>query len=108
MGEAMSRSGQGSWTFLTHHARVLLEISRDPEIRLREVAQNIGITERAVQGIVADLHEAGYLTRHRVGRRNHYQLNLERGFRHPTEAHAPVRALVELFTGLEAHPHPSA
>ena len=95
-------SGQGSsWTFLTHHARVLLTIARDPEARLRDVAQSIGITERAVQGIVADLHEAGYLTRRRVGRRNHYQLNLDHNFRYPTEAHAPVRALVDLFANLE-------
>ncbi|MFI6480899.1 helix-turn-helix transcriptional regulator [Nonomuraea sp. NPDC050663] len=81
---------------------MLLEIARDPEIRLRDVAQNIGITERAVQNIVSDLHEAGYLTRDRVGRRNRYHLNLDRHFRHHTEAHAPVRALVELFAAFEA------
>ncbi len=98
---------RSSWTFLTHHARVLLEIARNPEVRLREVAEIIGITERAVQSIVADLHEAGYLTRDRVGRRNHYQLNLDQHFRHHTEAHAPVRALVELFTTVETPPkHP--
>ncbi|MFD0884987.1 helix-turn-helix transcriptional regulator [Streptosporangium algeriense] len=104
MGRPDDRS---SWTFLTHHARVLLEIARDPQIRLRDIAHSIGITERAVQGIVADLHEAGYLTIERVGRRNRYHLNLERGFRYPTEAHAPVRALVELFTTFEVSP-PSA
>ncbi|MFF4415747.1 helix-turn-helix transcriptional regulator [Streptosporangium sp. NPDC001559] len=93
---------RSSWTFLTHHARVLLEIARHPESRLRDIAQSIGITERAVQGIVADLHQAGYLTIERVGRRNRYHLNLERGFRHPTEAHAPVRALVELFAAFDA------
>ncbi|GAA4078986.1 helix-turn-helix transcriptional regulator [Nonomuraea soli] len=87
---------------MTHHARVLLEIARDPGVRLRDVAQTIGITERAVQGIVADLVQAGYVTRDRVGRRNHYSLNLDRHFRHHTEAHAPVRALVELFAGLES------
>ncbi|MGV9535743.1 helix-turn-helix transcriptional regulator [Streptosporangium sandarakinum] len=105
----MSMSGQGpSWTFLTHHARVLLKIARDPEARLRDVAQSIGITERAVQGIVADLHEAGYLTRRRVGRRNHYQLNLDHSFRYPTEAHAPVRTLVDLFASLEPGQDPPA
>lgn len=90
---------------MTHHARVLLEIARDPEIRLRDVAQSIGITERAVQNIVADLHQAGYLTRDRVGRRNRYHLNLDQGFRHHTEAHAPVRALVELFAAFETPTH---
>jgi DNA-binding Lrp family transcriptional regulator len=87
-----------SWTFLTHHARVLLEIARDPEVRLRDIAASIGITERAVQGIVTDLHEAGYLTRERVGRRNHYNLNLDQAFRYPTEANLPVRLLIDMFT----------
>jgi DNA-binding Lrp family transcriptional regulator len=87
-----------SWTFLTHHARVLLEIARNPEARLRDIAASIGITERAVQGIVTDLHEAGYLTRERVGRRNHYNLNLDQSFRYPTEANLPVRVLIEMFT----------
>lgn len=94
MGSSDDRS---SWTFLTHHARVLLEIARDPDARLREIAFTIGITERAVQGIVTDLEQAGYLTRDRVGRRNRYELNLDQGFRYPTEAHTPVRTLIELF-----------
>ncbi len=69
---------------------MLLEIARNPERSgCAEVAEIIGITEQAVQGIVADLHEAGYLTRDRVGRRNRYQLNLDQHFRHHTEAHAP-------------------
>ncbi|WP_240196922.1 helix-turn-helix transcriptional regulator [Nonomuraea lactucae] len=80
---------------------MLLEIARDPEVRLRDVAQSIGITERAVQNIVADLQQAGYLTRDRVGRRNRYHLNLDQHFRHHTEAHAPVRALVDLFATFE-------
>jgi len=87
-----------SWTFLTHHARVLLEIARNPETRLRDIAASIGITERAVQQIIADLHEAGYLTRERVGRRNHYNLNLDQSFRYPTEANLPVRVLIDMFT----------
>lgn len=86
-----------SWTFLTHHARVLVEIAKDPGIRLRDIAVGIGITERAVQGIVRDLYQAGYLTRDRVGRRNHYSLNLEQHFRYPTEAGMPVRLLIDLF-----------
>ncbi|MEV4799192.1 winged helix-turn-helix domain-containing protein [Nonomuraea sp. NPDC049421] len=86
-----------TWTFLTHHARVLVEISRDPELRLRDIAERIGITERAVQNIVSDLYEAGYVQRERIGRRNHYRLNLEQHFRYPTEAGLPVRLLIDIL-----------
>ncbi|TMR33976.1 MarR family transcriptional regulator [Nonomuraea zeae] len=65
-------------TFLTHHARVLIEIARDPGVRMRDIAASIGITERTAQNIVRDLYEAGYLTRERIGRRNRYSLNLDR------------------------------
>ncbi|MBO3751714.1 MarR family transcriptional regulator [Streptosporangiaceae bacterium NEAU-GS5] len=85
------------WTFLTHHARVLLEIARKPEIRLRDIAAAIGITERTVQTIVNDLHEAGYLSRERVGRHNRYELNTDQHFRYPTEAATPVRRLIDMF-----------
>ncbi|MEV4187058.1 helix-turn-helix domain-containing protein [Streptosporangium canum] len=97
---ALSSSDEptSTWTFLTHHARVLLEIARDPHARLRDIATRIGITERAVQGIVSDLHQEGYLTRGKVGRRNHYTLNPERSFRYRTEANLPVRLLIDIFT----------
>ncbi|MFC6579693.1 helix-turn-helix transcriptional regulator [Planomonospora parontospora] len=83
---------------------MLLEIARDPQVRLRDIADRIGITERAVQGIVSDLHREGYLTRGKVGRRNHYTLNLERGFRYPTEAGLPVGLLIDLFTQRDLPP----
>lgn len=86
------------WTFLTHHARVLVEIARNPEIRLRDIAAAIGITERAVQGIVRDLYEAGYLNRDKIGRRNRYSLNLDQTFRYPTEAGVPVKVLIDIFS----------
>jgi DNA-binding IclR family transcriptional regulator len=89
------RSNQ--WTFLTNHARVLLHIARDPEVRLRDVAAHIGITERAVQIIVADLEAAGYLTRTRVGRRNHYTIDPTVALRHHTEADHPVGDLLSAF-----------
>ncbi|MFC4117665.1 MarR family transcriptional regulator [Nonomuraea zeae] len=89
------RSG---WTFLTNHARVLLAIAADPMVRVRDIAANIGITERAAQGIVRDLEEAGYLRRSRVGRRNRYQIIPHRPFRHPAEGDMPVQALIDLFT----------
>ncbi|GAA4593157.1 hypothetical protein GCM10023194_56750 [Planotetraspora phitsanulokensis] len=86
-----------SWTFLTHHARVLLEIARDPEARLRDIANAIGITERAVQNIVNDLRDGEYVTCFKVGRRNHYKINPGRGFRYPTEANTPIGVLLAMF-----------
>ena len=86
------------WTFLTNHARVLIGIARDPYVRLRDLAAHVGITERATQLIVADLEEAGYLTRTRNGRRNVYNLTLRQPFRHPAEADHAVEALISLFS----------
>ncbi|AUG81749.1 hypothetical protein CFP65_7149 [Kitasatospora sp. MMS16-BH015] len=89
-----------SWTFLTQHARVLLMVSRDPEVRLRDLAAACGLTERAVQAIVTDLEGAGYLTRTRVGRRNHYQVGRHTSFRHPAEAGYEIAAFLRLFAAL--------
>lgn len=63
------------WTFLTNHAQVLVCIARDPGVRLRDIGERVGITERATHRIVAELADAGYITRHRNGRRNHYTIN---------------------------------
>jgi len=73
-----------SWTFLSNHAHVLISISADPELRMRDVAMRVGITERAVQRIVAELEEGGYLKIIREGRRNRYEVNPEAPLRHPT------------------------
>lgn len=85
------------WTLLTNHGRVLLILASDPDVRLRDVAQSVGITERSVQMIVADLEGAGYITRERRGRRNHYVVHSSKGFRHPHEAGHRVGELIELF-----------
>jgi len=74
-----------SWTFLTNHARVLLCVARDTDVRVRDVAQRVGVTERTAQLILNDLAEAGYLVRAREGRRNHYELRPNLPFRHPLE-----------------------
>ncbi|HMO96719.1 MAG TPA: winged helix-turn-helix domain-containing protein [Tepidiformaceae bacterium] len=87
----------GSWTFLTNHAHVLLCISADHSMRLRELAERVGITERAAQRIVRDLCESGYLTRTRVGRRNQYAVNSQLPLRHPVEAASHVGALLALL-----------
>lgn len=67
--------GGPSWTFLTNHAHVLLCLADDPSARLRDVASQVGITERAVQRIVSDLHEEGYISIRKEGRRNAYSIN---------------------------------
>ena len=84
------------WTFLTNHSHVLICIAHDPEILLRDVATKVGITERAVQRIVVELEEAGYLTRERTGRRNRYEINPELPLRHPVEAHRTIKMLLDL------------
>jgi DNA-binding MarR family transcriptional regulator len=86
-----------SWTFLTNHAQVLLAISQDPDVRLRDLAQHIGITERASQRIVVDLVEAGYLKRRRVGRRNHYTVIPSVEMRHAAQEGHPIGQLLNLL-----------
>ena len=86
------------WTFLTNHAHVFVCIHRDPDVRLRDVAARVGITERATQRIVADLVDSGYLARSRVGRRNRYEVRTELPLRHPVEERTSIGALLQLFS----------
>lgn len=86
----------GGWTFLSNHAHVLLVLADDPHMRLRDVAERVQITERAVQKIVAELEAAGCVTRHRDGRRNHYEVHGERPLRHPVESHRSVNDLIAM------------
>jgi DNA-binding MarR family transcriptional regulator len=90
-------SSQPTWTFLSNHAHVLLLLAKDSEIRLRDVAEQVGITERAVQRIVADLEEGKYIEREKNGRRNRYLVHYDLPLRHPIEAHRKVAALLELI-----------
>ena len=85
------------WTFLTNHAHVLIHLHADPDARIRDLAEGVGITERSIMGILADLEEGGYVTRTRVGRRNHYRVNPKLHFRHPTEADQPIGQLLKIF-----------
>ncbi len=78
------------WTFLSNHGHVLVGLASDPDARMRDIAERVGITERAVQMIVADLEEAGYVVRERIGRRNRYTVVLQGRFRHPLEEHVRV------------------
>ena len=87
-----------TWRFLSNHTQVLLCIQRDPNARFRDIAQSVGITERAAQRIVADLIESGYVERKRVGRRNHYRVNTDIAMRHPAQEGHDVGELLRLLT----------
>lgn len=93
----MSSPDSKNWHFLTSHSQVLLCISRDPEVRLRDVAATVGITERATQRIVSDLVEAGYVTRTRIGRRNRYAVNTDVPMRHPAQDGHEIGELLDLL-----------
>ena len=83
------------WTFLSNHTHVLVALSAQPGATLREVAAAVGITERAVQRIVAELEAAGALVREREGRRNHYRIQRRLRLRHPLEAHRTIGELLD-------------
>lgn len=85
------------WTFLSAHGHVLLAIARDPDARLRDIAAEVGVTERTVATIVGDLVDAGYLTKRRTGRRNHYDLRPELPLRHPQQHDVDTGALLRLL-----------
>lgn len=85
------------WTFLSNHAHVLLVLAKDPEMRLRDVSDRVGITERAVQRIVKELEEGGFLQRERTGRRNRYRVTGDLPLRHPIENHRSIRDLISLI-----------
>lgn len=86
------------WTFLTNHAHVLICLAQDPDATLHEVAEEVGITERATHRIVAELVRDGALERTRVGRRNHYQIRRGFSLRHPLEEHCSVGQLLRMVT----------
>ncbi|MEQ8210527.1 MAG: MarR family transcriptional regulator [Lacipirellulaceae bacterium] len=88
-----------TWTFLTNHAHVLIALNAQPDLVLREVARLVGITERAVQRIVQDLEEEGFLRREKIGRKNHYEVVTDEPLRHPIESHRQIGDLLKLITG---------
>lgn len=90
-------------TFLTNHAHVLLCLARDPSARARDLAQELELTERAVQKLIADLVETGYIEKERVGRRNRYRLILNRPLDHPVERHRRAGELLQPLLSLEPH-----
>ena len=110
----MTSASPTSWTFLTSHARVLLCIAQDPGIRLREIGERVGITERAAHRIVGELADADYLSRERHGRRNRYTINSNLTLPDPVARRQRVGDLLSLLTepssapaALDSGPAPS-
>ncbi|RSS46124.1 helix-turn-helix domain-containing protein [Streptomyces sp. WAC08241] len=94
LGAPESHSG---WTFVTNHARVLAAIADDPNVRIRDIAAHCRLTERAVQRIISDLEQDGYLSHTRDGRSNTYRITPDKVLRHPAEAGLPVASLLSLL-----------
>lgn len=93
-----------SWGFLTNHARVMLCISQDPGIRLRDIAARLGITERSAYGIVTDLAAAGYITKMKDGRRNQYEIQAHLPLPEPTSRESTVGEVLALLAGVQHDP----
>lgn len=92
--------GGGSWTLLTGHGHVLVEIARNPDARIRDISPAVGLTERTVQAIVADLEAAGYLSRTRIGRRTRYTVNPDSSFRHRAQQGLRIGPFLDQLTAL--------
>ena len=95
----MPRKPGGGWTFFTNHAHVLFCLALDPDLRIRDIADKVGITERATQRIIHELEESGYLRIKREGRRNHYRLVTNKRLRHPIESERSVKDLITFLDG---------
>jgi hypothetical protein len=96
-----------SWTLLTGHGHVLVEIARNPQARIRDIAAAADITERTTQAIVADLEAAGYLTRNRTGRRTTYTVNPDSLFRHPAQDGHRIGPFLALLAATDDAPGPN-
>ena len=90
------------WDFLTNHSHVLVCVARDPGIRLRDIAEAVGITERAAHRILSELVDEGYVVRERQGRRNHYEVKTELPLRHPLARAHEVGDLLDVLVGQSA------
>jgi hypothetical protein len=98
---SMPRDGTSKWSFLTNHARVLLCIAQDPGVRLRDIGEAVGITERAAHRIVGELSDAGYVARERVGRRNHYTIQSHLPIPDPLARGQSVGDLLAVLAGAD-------
>jgi predicted MarR family transcription regulator len=96
MKENPDKVNPSGWTFLTNYSHVLICLHRDPNTRLRDIAEMVGITERAVQRIIQELEEAQIISRHKIGRRNIYEVNTDLHLRHPIEGHCSIGDLLKM------------
>jgi predicted transcriptional regulator len=103
----MAESTAPGWTFLTNYAQVLVCIAHDPGIRLREIGERVGITERAAHRIVVELADAGYITRERNGRRNRYTVNAHFPLPDPIAREQSSGELLSILTGAPATKRPA-
>jgi DNA-binding MarR family transcriptional regulator len=94
----MTQKATSSWTFLSNHGHALIQISRNPDLKVTELASLIGITERSTLSIISDLEEDGYISVERIGRRNRYKVNPKKKFRHPGEADHSIGELLNIFS----------
>jgi DNA-binding MarR family transcriptional regulator len=95
-GSAASANSQNNWTFLSNHGHVLICLAQNPEMRLRDIAIAVGITERAVIRIITELQDGGYVSKERIGRRNRYTVKADKPLRHRLEAHHSVKTILSL------------
>jgi hypothetical protein len=93
----MNSNGSGNWEFLTNHAHVLLCVANDPGMRLRDIADSVGITERGAHKILSQLVEEGYVRRERQGRRNHYEVRHDMPLRHPLVQEQEIGELLSIL-----------
>lgn len=90
-------TASATWVFLSNHAHVLLCVARDPEARARDIAERVGITERAAQRILSDLLAGGYLSKTKLGRRNRYTVNRQGHLRHPVFQELEIGPLIDIL-----------
>lgn len=90
-------SAAPAWTFLTHHAQMLLAVAREPDARVRDLAERVGVSARSAVSLLGDLVAAGYVERRREGRRNVYSVRAELPFRHPAHADHAIGELMAIF-----------
>ncbi len=102
-GPLMERDKSHHWTFFSNYGHILLALAQDPEARLRDLAERVGITERAVHRLLSEMEAAGVISRHREGRRNSYSIKQTVKLRHPIEDHRTVGDLIDLID-LESSP----
>ena len=97
--ETMAQNSTPTWSFLTNHARVLVSIAHDPGVRLREIGETVGITERAAHRIVGELEDGGYISRTREGRRNHYTVQTDLPLPDPLASEQKIGDLLAILAG---------